>query len=77
VCDTCGWEPFIDFAEEVIELCDAVGSKHEGKKGEEFALSVQERVSDILNTVTDNEHVTDRQETSLENMKAGLERWRP
>ncbi len=41
----------------------------------EFADSVEERADSISQWVADNNHVTDSQLNSLENMLFGLEKW--
>ena len=56
--------------EEIQSLADDVPAE-----GEEFAVSVLEKVADIASTIEEHNRVTDRQMTVLENMRDGLQRW--
>lgn len=60
----------LDQCDHILELCDEVPTK-----GEDFAESVREKVESIAEWIRENEHVTDAQKESLDNMERGVSRW--
>lgn len=63
-------EDALDQCDHILELCDEVP-----EKGEDFAESVREKVESIAAWIEENEHVTDAQKDSLNNMERGVSRW--
>lgn len=64
------WRAALATARDVLGLCEDVP-----EAGQEYAESVYDTVSSIMETISSKERVTDRQIMALENMKAGLVRW--
>lgn len=66
-------------AEEAVNVCDEILEVLEDEEfpsaGEDFAVSVGEKVADIKVFAEENGYVTDRQAEALENMLAGARRW--
>jgi len=67
MCDDCGWEDALDEVETIQEMCDEVNS--------DFSDSVSERVGSIAETIEKREHVTDRQNDALGNMRDAIAKW--
>jgi hypothetical protein len=63
-------EEALNQCDHILELCDEVP-----EKGEDFAESVREKVESIAEWIRENEHVTDAQKDSLNNMERGVSRW--
>jgi len=70
MCGNCNWEEAHAQAQELLELLDQLPDA-----AEEFAESVREKTEGILVWIEESEHVTDAQETALENMFLGAEKW--
>lgn len=45
------------------------------ERAEEFAISVEQKTTSIMTWIHDNEHATEKQINSLQNMNAGVDRW--
>ena len=66
-------EPF-----EAIELCDEILETllpDLPDQASDFAVSVEDKVTDMRDWILERDHVTDRQADALLNMKFGCERW--
>jgi hypothetical protein len=63
-------EEAIEQCNEICELCEEVP-----ERGEDFAISVYEKVKDIRDTIEKTNHVTDAQQQALDNMQAGVKAW--
>lgn len=59
-----------ELIEEITTLADDLP-----EEAEDFGLSVLDTVRDISSYMEENEHVTKKQITALENMLDGLRRW--
>jgi len=70
MCDLCGWEEFLDNAEQLLADVEELPDR-----AEDFADSVKEKVEGMVDWARDNEHVTGPMETALDNMAAGVARW--
>ncbi len=64
------WRAALATARDVLGLCEDVP-----EAGQEYAESVYEKVSSIMETISSKERVTDRQLEAMQNMRAGLEKW--
>lgn len=62
-----------DLHSQIDDMANEVSQK--SPKAEDFASSVLDRASEIMNTVEERGHVTDAQLTALQNMADGLSRW--
>lgn len=60
----------LDQCDRIADLCEQVP-----ERGEDFASSVLEKVESIRDWIEENDHVTEKQLKSLENMEAGVLRW--
>lgn len=45
------------------------------ERAEEFAISVEQKTVSIIKWVEENDHATDKQINSLQNMNAGIDKW--
>ncbi len=45
------------------------------EEGQEFAYSIEEKTINIVSWIEENNRVTEKQETALDNMLGGLEKW--
>lgn len=65
--------------DEAIELCEEILNKLDDmpdtKKAQDFADSVREKTTGILEWILDNDYVTQKQLRSLENMCDGIDAW--
>lgn len=63
--------------EDAKVLADLILSKVNDlpEAAEEFAASIEEKTSGILEWIEENDHVTDAQIDALDSMAAGVERW--
>lgn len=66
-----------DACSEALELCDEIESLADQvpERGEDFARSVLDRMSDIRATIEERNTATSGQIQALENMRDGLSRW--
>ncbi len=64
------WQAALATAREILGLCGGVP-----EAGQEYAESVYEKVSAIMETISAKQRVTDRQIVALQNMQDGLVRW--
>lgn len=67
MCDDCGWEEALNECETIQEMCDEVCNS--------FSDSVSEKVNSISETIEEREHVTDRQNQALGNMRDAIAKW--
>jgi hypothetical protein len=70
MCETCDWEGALELAEEIQDEAEELP-----ERAEDFASSVTETATDMATWIEENEHVTEAQETALENMRAGITKW--
>lgn len=63
--------------QEAIEFCKELLSDLEDlpERAEEFVDSVTEKVTSMMEWIEENEHVTDKMQDSLRNMRRGCDRW--
>ena len=45
------------------------------ERAEDFAISVEQKTNSIIKWVEDNDHATEKQINSLQNMNAGVDKW--
>ena len=64
------WKRWVKRATEASELCDDIP-----EAGEDFAVSVQEKLDKIAETIERTEYVTPDQQRAIENMEHGIDRW--
>lgn len=70
MCRSCDWQQFVEDAEELLGRLDDLPSR-----AEDFAEGVREKTTGMLEWARENEHVTDRMTTALDNMIEGVSRW--
>lgn len=70
MCDHCDYESWLDEIHDAVEEAETLP-----ERAEDFAASVVEKLEDIAAWVEDNEHITEAQQTAVENMRAGIEKW--
>lgn len=63
-------EAAIAQGENIIGMCEEVP-----ERGEDFAMSVSEKVSDIIASIEDRGYVTEGQQDALDNMEEGVAKW--
>lgn len=63
--------------EEAIELCDEILASLEDlpEQAEDFSDSVYEKVTSMRVWIEENERVTDKMISALENIQAGVSKW--
>jgi len=63
--------------EEAIELCDDILSSLEDlpEHAEDFSDSVHEKVTSMRDWIDENERVTDKMISALENIQSGVSKW--
>jgi len=64
------WEDFLVEAQELLDILDEITGR-----GASYADSVSAQLQDIMEWVEENEHVTERQQSALENWREGAEKW--
>ena len=70
MCNDCEWETALEHAEDLI-----VRAEDLPERAADFAESIQETLKGIAAWVEENEHVTDAQQTALDNIEGGVEKW--
>lgn len=69
----------VDEAKELIEEIDRMIeddlSEAAWDKGGAFFEDIRESMANVEATIIVNDHVTDNQESALQNWKAGIEKW--
>ena len=70
MCESCSWEEALDACDDVLELCEELPDR-----AHDFGVSISEKVQGMKEWIEAEEHVTDRMEEALENMKTGVEKW--
>lgn len=70
MCESCKWREALEVADAILLLLPELP-----EKAEEFVESVEGKVESIRGWVEDNEHVTEKQESALDNMLRGAEKW--
>jgi hypothetical protein len=60
----------IEQCDRILEKCDEVP-----EEGIDFAESIRGKVRSMRTWIWNNGHVTDKQQTSLDNMESGVDRW--
>lgn len=64
------WEKFVSDGERLLRVLDGLPDR-----AADFVSSVRDRVEGMIEWARDNEHVTDRMEDALANMRDGAARW--
>lgn len=70
MCENCEWEDALDMIDEA--LCEVEDLPDNAA---DFAESVEEKLRNLDEWISDNEHVTASQFAAIENMAAGIRRW--
>ena len=70
MCDHCEWEAALETAAEIMTAIADIP-----ERGEDFANSVEEKVTNMSIWIEDNQHVTEKMEKALDNMLAGALKW--
>ena len=71
MCNDCDWENALEQANDLIERAGDLP-----ERASDFAESVQETLEGIASWIAENEHVTDAQQTALDNIEGGIEKWK-
>lgn len=64
------WEDAVEQCERILEMLDDLPDE-----AEEFASSVGEKVESIMEYAKSRQRITEGQQTALDNMEAGCQRW--
>jgi len=70
MCAECSWQDVLANIEQALEQIPDLP-----ERAEDFANSVDEKLCSIHEWITENEHVTEPQETAVANMIAAIDRW--
>jgi methyl-accepting chemotaxis protein len=70
MCADCDWKGFVKDANDLIEETEQVPPA-----GAAFAESVTEKIEGMRDWSKENEHVTEKMENALSNMRRGVEKW--
>ena len=70
MCKECDWKQFIRQAEDLLSEIEGIP-----EKGADFAASVRLKVEGMKDWAEENSHVTEKMETSLENIREGVAKW--
>ena len=70
MCQSCDWQRFLDDCRSAMEEISEIP-----ERGADFAASCEDRVGGMMTWAEDNEHVTEKMVTALENIRAGVARW--
>lgn len=70
MCMNCSWESFTRESADALADLDGIPEAGQG-----FAEGVRERIESMSSWASEHEHVTDKMETALENIRAGISRW--
>jgi len=71
MCDDCAWSAALERITEAKELLEQITAD----AAADFVTSVTEKLDDMAEWITENSHVTERQEEAIENMIGGIEKW--
>lgn len=67
-------EEALELGQEILDMIEEMDDDTKDR-GCDFFVSVEEKVTDMLNTIEENDRCSDGQMTALENMRDGVARW--
>lgn len=69
-CDNCDWDEFVERCSETLERCEELP-----ERARDFGDSCAEKVEGMREWAAEHQHVTEKMEEALDNIRAGVGRW--
>lgn len=70
MCNGCDWEAALTTIEEIRARMSDLP-----EQAEEFSASIEEKLESFAEWIDENEHVTSKMETAIENISRAVARW--
>jgi hypothetical protein len=75
MCEDCNWSDAAERITEMLDKCKDIDMERASQDGVDFVDSAKDTLASIGQWAEENEHITDKQSTAVNNLINGLEGW--
>lgn len=69
MCRVCNWEHALDLGNDVLDACDGLPAS-----ADTFADNLRTKLTEMLNWISDNQHVTTKMRNAIESWQTACDR---